>query len=68
MLTRRDLVSEIVAMTKPFGFLILLAMLAACTSVDMGQTSSISAAGRDSPGTSCHGNPWSWCAGYHGSH
>lgn len=51
-------------MTKAIGILILLGVLAGCTSVDMGQTSSLTRT--TGPQTECNGNPWSWCSGYHG--
>jgi hypothetical protein len=56
---------EIVVMTKFAGILILLGTIAGCTSMDTGQTGSLTPTG-SSPGTSCNGNPWSWCVGYHG--
>jgi len=52
-------------MTRSIGVLILLGTLAGCASIDTRQTSSVTPTGT-SPQTSCHGNPWSWCAGYHG--
>ena len=47
-------------MTKPIGFLILLAVLAGCTSME----GTKSLAGQTDK---CHGKPWSWCVGYHGN-
>jgi hypothetical protein len=45
-------------MSKPIGILLLLTILAGCTS-----TGDVPAYAQ--PG-GCDGHPWSWCAGYHG--